>query len=184
MLIKARCVVRGLNPWECFKMIYDFDVRASFETIFSQFEVVDKLNKYQDVVYMIIKVIFFVLIDQAPWPVTDRDFLQKRTWNSNYKGYDYVLHHVHTEHPLKPDRENLIRAHTIVSGYLMSVSPENPNDTIVTIVAQTDVLGYIPTAIINYNTARAPKKWVDDFTKKGQRMKMTGVLEKGDEWED
>jgi hypothetical protein len=58
MLVKARCVVRGLNPWECFKMIYDFDVREQFETIFSEFEIVDRLNKYQDTVYMVIRVIF------------------------------------------------------------------------------------------------------------------------------
>jgi hypothetical protein len=57
MLVKARCVVRGLNPWECFKMIYDFDVREQFETIFSEFEIVDKVNKYQDTVYMVIRVI-------------------------------------------------------------------------------------------------------------------------------
>jgi hypothetical protein len=81
---------------------------------------------------------------------------------------------------LKPARDGFIRAHTIVSGYTLSVDPSNSNNTIVTIVAQTDILGHIPIAIINYNTARAPKKWVETFTTKGNRMKATGMLEKTD----
>lgn len=49
------------------------------------------------------------------------------------------MHFEHAEHPNKPNRKNHIRAHTIISGYLFKSDPENPNNTVVSIVAQTDV---------------------------------------------
>jgi hypothetical protein len=49
------------------------------------------------------------------------------------------MHFEHAEHPNKPNRKNHIRAHTIISGYLFKRDPQNPNNTIVSIVAQTDV---------------------------------------------
>lgn len=65
--------------------------------------------------------------------------MQKRTVVKDYKGWDYCMHFEHAEHPEKPNRKNHIRAHTIISGYLFKRDSENPNNTVVSIVAQTDV---------------------------------------------
>ena len=166
-LIFAKATLKNMNSDQCFKMLYDFDVRSQWDGIFSEYEVVEKQSDCQDIIYMVIK---------APWGITNRDFLQKRTFAKDYKGYDYIMHHTHTEHPRKPNRSNHIRAYTIVSGYLFTKNKENPNDTDVVIVAQTDVKGMIPVAIVNYNTARGPKKWCNDFQKKGAKLKKKGVI--------
>lgn len=136
-LVVAQAKLFGLTPMECYKCIYDFDVRAEWDCIFSEYEVVDTLNKHQDIIYMRLK---------CPWGITDRDFLQKRTCTTNYKGYDFLMHFEHAEHPDKPNRKNHIRAITIISGYLFKTSPDNPNNTDVYIVAQTDVKGMVPVA--------------------------------------
>ena len=75
---------------------------------------------------------------KAPWGVTDRDFLQKRTIAKDYDGFEYLMHFEHTEHPNKPVYKDMIRAHTIISGYTISPG-EDPNSTKITIVAHTDV---------------------------------------------
>lgn len=114
-------------------MIVDFDLRNKWDGIFSDFEVVEKMNDCQDIIYLRIV---------APWGVTDRDFLQKRTVAHNYKGFEYSCHFVTADHDKKPKRKKHIRANTIISGYLFNKCKDDPNNTEVHIVACTDIKVY------------------------------------------
>lgn len=46
-------------------MLYDFDIRRQYETVFTGMEVVEKISDDQDYIYMVLK---------TPWGITDRDF--------------------------------------------------------------------------------------------------------------
>lgn len=92
-LVKGVMTVKGLSSKECFKMLVDFDVRVHWDHIMGDFAVLKKTNEHEDHIYMTIP---------APWPVTDRDFVQKRTRATNYKGYDHVIHFVSDDIPEMP----------------------------------------------------------------------------------
>jgi len=65
---------------------------------------------------------------------------------------------------------------THISGYLFKQSPDDPESTIMTLIAQTDIRGMVPKSLVNYNAQRMPKKWVRDFTDKGIMLKAKGVF--------
>ena len=111
-------------------MISNLDYRNSWEKVLTGFELVETVNEHVDYIYSLIK---------APFGITNRDFMQKRIRFQNYKGCDYAIRFSHTDHPLKPEFKNFIRAHTIISGYLIRQCKENPQDSNLTIVAQTDI---------------------------------------------
>ena len=165
--VKGVMTVKGLTPEECYRMLNDFEIREKWDDIMCNFQVLRKTNEFIDHIYMMIL---------APWPVTDRDFVQKRTKAKNYKGYDYVMHFVSDDIQEMPQRKNFVRAMTHISGYLFKQSPDDPESTIMTLIAQTDIRGMVPKSLVNYNAQRMPKKWVRDFTDKGIMLKAKGVF--------
>lgn len=167
-LIKAKMTVRGLTPEETFIMQYDYEIRSQYESIFTELRTIEVVSPYQDYVTCDIK---------GPcWPIVDRDFLQKRTFAKDYKGNSYCLHLVSTDHPGLPKHPEKIRANTLISGYIINPHPENPDDTIITILAHTDIKGSIPKTLVNYSVKRAPKTWLNEFIAKGLIMKKKGKL--------
>ena len=160
--------VRGLTPEEAFIMLYDYEIRGSWESVFTGLETLEVVSPYQDFVTCDIK--------SPCWPISDRDFCQKRTFAKNYRGFQYALHLVSVDDPKLPENPNKVRAHTMISGYLINPHPENPNDTIITILANTDVKGAIPKSIVNYSMKRGPKIWLNEFVAKGLNLKKKGVL--------
>jgi hypothetical protein len=73
------------------------------------------------------------------------------------------MHFKSIEHPDMPVRRKIIRADTIISGYI--IRPISANRCSMTIISQNDVKGVIPKIIVNRFAGRAPKDWVKSLIK-------------------
>ena len=62
-----------------------------------------------------------------------------------------------TEHPLYPPKKGFIRAHSIISGYVLRSEGDH---TKLFIIACTDIKGSIPKYVVNSVASNAPSKWV------------------------
>ena len=51
--------------------------------------------------------------------VSNRDFLQKRHVFKDTKNWDYIMVLENCEHPKCPPVKDAVRAHTVISGYLI-----------------------------------------------------------------
>ena len=148
VLVRARANVSG-SAEKVFKLIYDLNYRAKWDRVFSNFKIVKILNQNIDLMYTYLK---------APMFVTDRDFLQKRVYCRNFNGIDYIIAFRSVEDPDVPQLKNVIRAHTFISGYI--ITSTGPNSCSLSLVSQTDIKGYIPKSLINAGAAKAPLDWI------------------------
>lgn len=72
------------------------------------------------------------------------------------------MHFKSVKHSKCPEKPKVIRAETLISGYIFE-RINNPNgtvDTSITIISQNDIKGVVPKAIVNMVSAKAPKQWV------------------------
>mmetsp|Transcript_23860 Transcript_23860/g.68633 ORF Transcript_23860/g.68633 Transcript_23860/m.68633 type:complete len:168 (-) Transcript_23860:174-677(-) len=69
------------------------------------------------------------------------------------------------EHPSVPEVKGFVRAETLVSGYVIRPLDGSPDSTSLFILAQTDIKGLIPKALVNATAARAPVMWTDNLRK-------------------
>lgn len=74
-----------------------------------------------------------------------------------------ILHFASMEHPDMPPKKNVIRAETLISGYV--IRPTGENSCHVMIVSQNDIKGLIPKAIVNRVASKAPADWVNSMNK-------------------
>jgi hypothetical protein len=59
-LVCAKIKLMGMTPDQCYKMLYDLEIRQSWDGIFSEIQLVENLSAHQDIIYMKIKVNFFI----------------------------------------------------------------------------------------------------------------------------
>jgi hypothetical protein len=55
-LVCAKIKLTGMTPDQCYKMLYDLEIRQSWDGIFSEIQLVENLSTHQDIIYMKIKV--------------------------------------------------------------------------------------------------------------------------------
>ncbi|CDJ65062.1 Start domain protein, related [Eimeria necatrix] len=113
---------------------------------------------------------------KAPFPVSNRDFLQWRRTEEDPEAKIVRMLMRSADHPSMPERSGVVRAETLISGYIMQQKPDDENSSTLFILAQTDVRGLIPKVrlgwfagwaqwIVNTTAARAPVGWVENLKK-------------------
>ena len=156
VMIKADAILQGIPKDIVFKAIYDTDIRQQWDKLFHEFEVVEHdEKKMETVLYYSIK---------APFGVSNRDFLQKRKVIHDFpkEGITY-MHFKSIEHDKKPPVKKVVRAETIISGYIMEQIKDNPPITKLTVISQNDIKGLIPKYLVNMASGKAPKQWVGNL---------------------
>jgi len=152
-MIKAFCEV-DYSADTVFKAIWDTEIRKKWDTIFNDFRLIDSNPDY-DVLYYMIK---------TPFGITKRDWVQRRIFIRNYPEPNTIMmHFISIDHPLMPPRKGVVRAETILSGYL--IRPVTQRTCTVTIITQNDVKGLIPKSIVNSLASKAPAEWVNNMNK-------------------
>ena len=158
MLVKGMAILEGVPLEVMWKAIADVKLRMQWETLFSTFELLEQHPEESS------EVIYFGL--KAPFPVQDRDFVQKRTILHDYPAKGQTLmHFVSIEHPNKPPQSSFVRAHTYISGYYFKELSQFPLRCALHIVTQVDIKGYIPKSIVNMFAARGSRSWVEAYKK-------------------
>lgn len=152
-MVKAFCEVP--YPQEVvFKAIWDTSVRRQWDAVFNEFKLIDS-QQYHDTLYYMIK---------TPFGITKRDWVQRRTHLRDCPGPGNITaHFVSIDHPNVPPIKGVIRALTIVSGYVFRST--GPQSSTLTIISQNDIKGLIPKMIVNKVSSKAPADWVKSLYK-------------------
>lgn len=131
ILIKAYAFLENIPPEKVFRLIYDLDIRNTWDTTLHNLRIFDKINDNVDHMYSLFK---------APGiGVSDRDFCQKRTKSMGYKGTSFIIHFESVDHPECPPLKKAVRAHTSISGYIIRPSQKKLGSSEMTIMTQTDI---------------------------------------------
>jgi len=92
-----------------------------------------------------------------------REFLKYRLFSAKYKQYPYMMLLRSCERDDVPIGKGNVRAVSVINGYVIRPSPKDPNKTQMTILANTDIKGLIPTWAVNAVSSRLPPKWVSSL---------------------
>ena len=155
IIIKGVALFEGIPYDIMWKALADANLRKSWETLFLNFESVETRPDGTELIYYSMK---------APFPVQDRDFLQRKTVLHDYPAKGQVLlHFVSVESDKKPPLKKYVRANTMVAGYLIKELSKFPLRCSISLVNQVDLKGSIPKYLINMFAANGSRDWVNSY---------------------
>ena len=89
---------------------------------------------------------------------------------------------VSVEHQRAPPVKGNVRAHTFISGYIVSSDPERPGSSLIKVISQLDIKGLVPKIIVNTVAAKGPTQWVTSLIKNVPMIKDLGLMPDENEW--
>lgn len=122
------------EPQVLYNLLYDVSVRGTWDSSVLDYQELSCLDKDTVVYYM---------LNKAPWPFNNRDFVEIRYTRRTVNG-DIEVYYKETEwdHPGTPGAE---RGHTIFAGQVFrTVSTAEGKTLLVTIISQASFSGKIP----------------------------------------
>ena len=166
VLVKVYAKLPNVNLDLLFSLILDCDERKKWDKIIKELYISEKIDEYSDVIYCVIK---------TPPGFSNRDYVQYRYHLHNKKNPILIEKHqlpnktendyyaLYLKSVVKenlPEVKGLVRAETIITGYLIE---QEGNDVNFTMVLQTDVKGNIPKSIFNRFSTRVPGMWLKNL---------------------
>eukprot|EP00003_Mantamonas_plastica_P021580 TRINITY_DN3517_c0_g3_i3.p1 TRINITY_DN3517_c0_g3~~TRINITY_DN3517_c0_g3_i3.p1 ORF type:complete len:174 (+),score=21.98 TRINITY_DN3517_c0_g3_i3:262-783(+) len=133
-------------------MLYDLPTRREWDPLLEDLQTIERYDEYQDVIYFLVR---------APITIADREFLQNRA--RRHRKDEHIILFRQGPNELVDETHGVVRAETIISGYV--IRPDGDNGTKVTVIAQNDIKGMIPKAIVNMFAASQPLTWFNTFKK-------------------
>ena len=123
LMVKAYCIIEH-SAQTVFTCIVDSAIRRSWDKVFDEFKTVDEGDGFEVLYYSI----------KTPFGITKRDFLQRRTHILDYPEKNSItMHFTSIDHPLMPVRRKIVRALTLISGYI--IRPISANKCSLTIIS-------------------------------------------------
>lgn len=150
-IIKARAIITDATPDKVFKAIWDGEFRKKWDTVLKRFEVLEQIDESTDLIR-------FYAESPLPSLVANREFLQMRCCK-DYEGGKVIVYWS-VERPDIEVPEGVIRANTIISGYVIIPDESNPKNTRLDFISQNDVRGSIPPQLINTFAPRKASDWI------------------------
>lgn len=146
-IIRAKKIMPRVPPRVLYDQLQDASYRATWDTAMLEGFNIVVLDAHNDIGYYAAK---------FPFPLSDRDFCNLRSWMEFTNG-DYVIFNHSVEHTECPVKKNIIRAKSFLSGYYIQPY-QNGEGTYLTFVTHSDPCGSIPKSIINFAmTKGAPR---------------------------
>ena len=159
------------KPSDLFHILYDVDVRKKWDQA-SVLEYVEFSQPETDVT-------MYYMMNKAPWPFADRDFVERRMVRRKRNGdievfYRTFPHHVRIRQDY-PVKKKVERGETLVGGQIIrgAQGPEGPT-LHVTIFNQADMKGKIPAKAVTETLPASLEKWY-----RSVRKVLAGFLETG-----
>ena len=139
------------------EVLEDYDFRMKWDKTFKTITLVERLPKKNNES-------FTSLINYSymkfPFPMTDRDFLQKhKTWK-NYLGNEksVLSHNKSTTHEKYPEKSKPIRAEMIIGGFYFEQIKDNLTN--IYLINNADVKATTGISIINSKAPESPKNFI------------------------
>jgi len=139
-------------PELVFYLIYDNKERLSWDDNIKSIDLIEPSDEHnREIEYTVMK---------SPIGFSNREFLKYRMTRANYKQYPYMMLLRSMSRDDCPIGKFNVRAESVFNGYVIRPDPDDPQKTRVTIAANTDIKGLIPTWTVNALSARLPPRWV------------------------
>lgn len=138
-IIRAHCIMERVPPLLLYNQLHDADYRKTWdENMLKGYNIVI-LDKHNDIGYYAAK---------FPWPLTNRDFCNMRSWMEFTNG-EFIIFNHSEPHESEPPHPGFIRACSILTGYY--IRPHNGGKgCLLTYVTHSDICGAIPHAVMNF----------------------------------
>jgi hypothetical protein len=153
--MKSFTRIPGVPPETVYEVMVNPAIRKQWDKAVSNFELIeDHPDEGRSILYYMIK---------TPIGVSNRDFLQQRKVKFGFPRHDMItLHFKSVKHPSCPEKANIIRAETLISGYILerAVNNDGSVDTSIIMISQNDIKGVLPKSIVNMISVKGPKQWV------------------------
>ena len=166
--IKTEGYFKGVKAENLFTMFKDISYREKLGHKPKVIKVVEQINKNSDVIY--------VELD-LPFPMTNRDMVQKRLYLGNKEDADlvrelglYQKDHKYyavlvqsTERPEYPAKSKPIRAEIKIQFVLIEEDPKDPESTRISMVMCQKMNGDVPNMLINKISTKMPVGMMTGF---------------------
>ncbi|KAJ8255103.1 hypothetical protein GJAV_G00200950 [Gymnothorax javanicus] len=134
--IKCRMVVKDVSAATLYDVLHDSDYRKGWDSTMLESYDIARLSDNSDVGYF---------SWMCPKPLKNRDVVTLRSWQ--VKDDEYLIVNYSVKHPKFPPRKDLVRAISILTGYM--VKSTGPNSCIFTYLSQADPKGSLPKWVVN-----------------------------------
>lgn len=167
MVVKCVSEIDGFSSEEIFNAIYDLKLRMSWDKVFREFKVVREAEYTED---KELPEILYMSLESPVFFIKNRDWVQQRkAWKKTPNDNTFILHFKSVELDDVPETDKCVRAHTYISGYFVTKISENKS--LLIIIAMNDIKGSIPKWLVNRESAKAPKKWVENLKKGMEKIR-------------
>jgi len=164
--VRVDGVFKGLEAEKIFKMQTDLKLKVQMSEAPAQVKLVEQVSANTDVIYLEIAL---------PFPLANRDFVQKRLYVGNKEDpelvkklglYDwshkyYAFLSEATERPEYPPKSKLVRAETKMNYWIFEEDPNEKGTVKVRLVTCQKLNGNIPNVMINKATSSIKKTMIE-----------------------
>jgi len=134
--IKCKMTIKDVSAATMYDVLHDSQYRKKWDpTMLESFDIA-RVSANTDVGY-------YSWI--CPKPLKNRDVVTLRSWQVTDD--EYIIVNYSVKHPKYPPRTDLVRAISILTGYL--IKPIGPNSCSFTYLSQADPKGSLPTWVVN-----------------------------------
>lgn len=153
--IKCRMNIKDVSAATMYDVLHDSQYRKSWDpTMLESFDIA-RLAPNADVGY-------YSWV--CPKPLKNRDVVTLRSWQASEN--EYVIINFSVKHPKHPPRKDLVRAVSLLTGYLLK--PTGPNSCTFTYLSQADPRGSLPKWVVNKASQVLAPKVLRSVHKAGQ----------------
>lgn len=153
-IIRATRVMNNVPPLVLYNQLHDAQYRATWDTNMMEGYNIVQLDRHNDIGYYAAK---------FPWPLSNRDFCNQRSWMEFTNG-EYLIFNHSEPHPDCPEKKGFVRARSILTGFYIRPNTAGTGTQLV-YVTQSDPCGSIPHSIINYAMTKGARMILDNCEK-------------------
>ncbi len=168
VVVKAFMDFHDMSAQELATCLLEDELRKVWDPNFKNPQVLEKLNETTDVYYF---------VAEAPFPLSNRDFVNKRYFLKNHDGVDYFSYMTATEHPSKPATTSLVRGKFHQFARIVRQDKSGSGSRL-TIIMQSEFGGNVPSMVVNKKASSMPKDTYKNIQKHYPQFKKDGLLEK------
>eukprot|EP01100_Stratorugosa_tubuloviscum_P016104 TRINITY_DN9_c0_g1_i1.p1 TRINITY_DN9_c0_g1~~TRINITY_DN9_c0_g1_i1.p1 ORF type:complete len:225 (-),score=111.87 TRINITY_DN9_c0_g1_i1:372-1046(-) len=151
-ILRVATVFPNLNPEILYDVLHDHQYRTTWDTNMIEGRVVEQLDHHNEIGYYAAR---------SPPGVSNRDFLNQRSWRPRPETGEYVIFNHSVTHPECPERGDFVRAQSLLTGYLIRRTSSGGSSF--TYMTQSDPKGWIPAWVINSLMTKLGPKLLDNL---------------------
>jgi len=145
-LVKMWCEFNGVTGETLYDVLHDADYRSVWDDKMIAGYRIQELDATNEISYYAAK---------APPTITNRDFLNMRSWRALTDAGEWIIMNHSELHPDMPPQKSFVRGESILTGYLVR---RKEGGCILNYLTHSDPKGWIPNWVINTLASKyAPK---------------------------